>query len=113
MRPTPAGPQLPSRLYNTIVTIIANLEAADPVKAFGRLARAAETAGFDIYSHGTSPGDAFEAEDGQERAPAVARVRHLGFSGPGGQQVCYGGWSGDAGACLAARYRRGHWFVAS
>jgi hypothetical protein len=56
--------QDPPRTCNTIVTVIARLQAASSADAYAKLARSVEMAGFDVYCEGAGPGDAFEAEEG-------------------------------------------------
>ena len=53
-------------IYNTAVTVIANLEADTPEAAMAKLRESLERCGYDTYdSPGESP-HAFEAEEGTE-----------------------------------------------
>lgn len=56
-------------VFNTVVAVIANVEAESPKAAVAKLARSVECAGFEVYDHGTSGHvgrSAFEAEEGTE-----------------------------------------------
>lgn len=58
-------------IYNTCVSVIANLEAASEADAIAKLYAALRSAGFEVYDEGN---DAFEAEEGTERTPLPGQL---------------------------------------
>lgn len=66
-------------VYNTVVTVICNIEADSPEGAISMFTNAVRRAGFEVYENpGQSP-HAFEAEDGTEaqRIPSVPAGRWM------------------------------------
>jgi hypothetical protein len=59
-------------VYNTGVSVVANLEAASEAEAIAKLRTALRRAGFDAY--GSSGDGAFEAEEGTELTPLPDRL---------------------------------------
>lgn len=71
-------------VYNTVVTVIACLEADSADAAVARLAQAVKRAGFEIYEDHCGSIHAFEAEEGTqaESLPGEIRTRACLCPGP-------------------------------
>lgn len=61
-------------VYNTLVPVVACVDATDEKAAIARLTDALTAAGFEVYEDGEPAPHAFESEDGVEAAEFPARI---------------------------------------